>query len=229
MVRVFVADPDPIALGVIQHIIESDRQLELVGSTDQLVDLTRHATVADVGLVVVSEWFPGLVSPIDVVANLRQSGFVGVVVILALPTCEHELVRGLKAGVDAFILRSSDMSGLPRVLRRIVAEGTEVSSELMTPLLEEVKSEPTYDGLTWREREVLGLISEGSSNAKIATALGISVATVKTHVHHLIGKLGATSRLQLAIHGRELLDASKTRQPQDLDSSGSEGVDASHE
>jgi DNA-binding CsgD family transcriptional regulator len=57
--------------------------------------------------------------------------------------------------------------------------------------------------LTVREREILGLMSEGMDNREIALGLGISYATVRSHVRHLLGKLGARSKLEAVVRAAD--------------------------
>ncbi|CCF86094.1 hypothetical protein NITHO_7240001 [Nitrolancea hollandica Lb] len=77
----------------------------------------------------------------------------------------------------------------------------------------EVKSTPTIEPLTGRQREVLQLLAQGKTNAEIAAALSIRLTTVKGHVQHIIAKLEVTDRTQAAVRASQLglLPESSTR------------------
>jgi DNA-binding NarL/FixJ family response regulator len=97
-------------------------------------------------------------------------------------------VRAVAAG-DAVLSASVTRQLLDQVGRRLPAAVSTDSSVL--------------DTLTDREREVLRMLASGLSNAEIATALVLSEATVKSHVSHLLGKLGLRDRVQAVIYAYE--------------------------
>lgn len=74
----------------------------------------------------------------------------------------------------------------------------EATRDLGAPVVVLAPRLPALDGLTRREQEVAGLIAEGLRNTQIAARLGISIATVKDHVHRVLAKTGLSSRTQLA-------------------------------
>ena len=82
----------------------------------------------------------------------------------------------------------------PPITRRLIAEFARRSNPRPVPVL---------DGVTTREREVLTLIATGLSNAEIARALHITMATTKSHVSRLLAKLAARDRAQLVIAAYE--------------------------
>lgn len=124
-------------------------------------------------------------------------------VVVGNPTGEE--LRGLlAAGADALLARSIDVDDLLDTFRRVLGGERVVSPNLMATLVgmgaAPSTTAPAGDDanaevvLTAKEREVLARLAHGGSNDEIATALYVSAATVKTHLSHIYGKLGARSR-----------------------------------
>ncbi|MBN9613574.1 MAG: response regulator transcription factor [Actinobacteria bacterium] len=146
--------------------------------------------------------------------------------VLVLTTFGHEnyLFDALAAGVSGFLLKTSRAEQLidavralasgqallgPDVTRAVIERvaqdrGTTVADTVAPTPRQGQGSEPSQDpiadaGLTEREREVLGLLAEGRSNAEIAGALFLGEATVKTHVSNILQKLGVRDRIQAVV------------------------------
>jgi DNA-binding NarL/FixJ family response regulator len=105
---------------------------------------------------------------------------------------ERRLLEGLHAGAAGFALKSGDPEELEEAIRTVAA-GDHYVDPRLTPLLardagEEIKT------LSPREREILGLLSEGLSGEQAARQLTLSSETVRTHVRNAMAKLGATTR-----------------------------------
>jgi DNA-binding NarL/FixJ family response regulator len=117
---------------------------------------------------------------------------------------DERLLPAIQAGAAGYLLKNVEPSELARAIR--AAERGEAiidptaAARLVEAIAENsrtVVAEP--ERLTRREREVLELIAAGRSNKRIAFELGISEKTVKTHVGHLLAKLGVTDRTQAAL------------------------------
>ena len=93
---------------------------------------------------------------------------------------------------------------LVRAIRGAVDGNTPLSPTIATRVVEEIAhgggAPADVDDLTPRERDVLILIARGRSNKVIALELGVAEKTVKTHVSHILGKLGLTDRTQAALY-----------------------------
>ena len=130
--------------------------------------------------------------------------------ILVLTTFElDEYVFGaLDAGASGFLLKGGEPADLVHAIRIIAAGDSLLAPSVTRRLIHTYVSRPRplgptrHDGiteLTTREREVLGLIATGLTNAEIAQALHLSPLTAKTHVSRILMKLGARDRVQLVI------------------------------
>jgi DNA-binding NarL/FixJ family response regulator len=111
----------------------------------------------------------------------------------------------LEAGAAGYLLKNSQPAELARAIRAAQAGEAIIDSAVAARLVKTLSDGPqtprrdAFDRLTNRERDVLVLIANGRSNKRIALELGISEKTVKTHVGHVLAKLGVTDRTQAAV------------------------------
>jgi DNA-binding NarL/FixJ family response regulator len=133
------------------------------------------------------------------------------VLILTTFDLDRYVFAALRAGASGFLLKDTPPNDLLAAIR-VIADGEALLSPRVTRRLvaefakrPAVASEAAHrlDGVTEREREVLVLIARGLSNTEIAAELYLSIATVKSHIGHLLTKLGARDRAQLVIAAYE--------------------------
>ncbi len=135
--------------------------------------------------------------------------------VLILTTFHHDeyVVEALRAGASGFLLKDATPEDLVHAVR-VVAEGDALLAPSVTrQLLDHVVARmpgpapprnPALGELTERELEVLRLLARGLSNAEIAASLSVTDATVKTHVSHVLDKLGLRDRVQAVVLAYEL-------------------------
>jgi len=146
---------------------------------------------------------------IEATQRITQSGQTAGVRVLILTTFDlDDYVYGaLRAGASGFLLKDTPPADLLTAIRVIAAGDALLAPAVTRRLIAEFTRRPqpgqhpvtALDGVTDREREVLTLIGRGLSNAEIAQALHITMATAKTHISRLLAKLGARDRAQLVI------------------------------
>jgi DNA-binding NarL/FixJ family response regulator len=119
-------------------------------------------------------------------------------VILTASAAEHVLVAAIDAGAAGFVSKTRGLAEVTAAVRAAAAGEAVISPELLARLLPRLQRGQHSAGtdLTEREREVLGLLAEGLSNAAIADKLTVSVHTVRNHIANLSAKLGAHSKLE---------------------------------
>lgn len=113
--------------------------------------------------------------------------------LVALVTCEHEgeFVMRAGAGIRGYVTHQTSLEQLVATIQRAAAKGP--------PAPEPTRPAPiARAALTDREREILGLVGEGLANKEIARRLQIELATVKSHIHNILKKLGVNSRTEAA-------------------------------
>ena len=131
--------------------------------------------------------------------------------ILTTFDLDEYVFAALRAGASGFLLKDTDPGDLLAAIRVIAAGEGLLAPTVTRRLIEEFARRPdpgaaparSLDGITSREREVLGLIGAGLSNAEIAEQLRLTMATVKSHVGRLLMKLQARDRAQLVIAAYE--------------------------
>lgn len=111
---------------------------------------------------------------------------------------EGELIKkALEAGAIGYLLKDVSADDLAHAIRAAHAGRATLSPEAAQSLVETTNLPPTPGlDLTEREREVLVLMVEGSSNSQIAVKLGVSSSTIKSHVSNVLSKLGVNSRTE---------------------------------
>jgi DNA-binding NarL/FixJ family response regulator len=126
--------------------------------------------------------------------------------VLALTTfdTDQHVVDALRAGAVGFLLKDVTSDGLADAVRRAAAGEPVVAPSVLSRLMDHFTSQPPpppagLAELSERELEVLARIGAGLSNAEIAADLVVSMATVKTHVRHILAKLGVRDRAQAIV------------------------------
>ena len=124
---------------------------------------------------------------------------------------DEHVYDALKAGASGFLLKDAGADRIVRAVEQVVQGDMPVAAPVMARLVSSyvVRRPPSaqrsspVDQLSARELEVLTLVGRGLSNAEIAAALVISMATVKSHVRHLLAKLDLRDRVQAVVLAHE--------------------------
>ena len=203
MIKVALVDDQALVRTGFRMIIQSQPDMQVVGeATDgrEAVELIRKER-PDVVLMDIR--MPNL----DGIAATRQVSDTTKVVILTTFELDEYVFDALAAGASAFLLKAAPPEDLIRAIR-VVAEGDALLAPSVTrKLIEEFAKRPErtdtkakeLQTLTDREREVMGEVARGLTNAEIAQRLHVSETTVKTHVAHLLDKLELRDRVQAVI------------------------------
>jgi DNA-binding NarL/FixJ family response regulator len=201
-ITVATVEGDPLARRALREQLAAERDIDLVGEASDAasgVDLVRRQQ-PDLVLIAISRRDRNGTAAID--EMLRASPGTRIIV-LALEANEEAQMRLLRAGAAGWLLKSIDLEILPRVLRGVRAGEAAVPRSLGKRILEvamaagmrdDTRLRPIRSSLTPREWEVIDLLAEGATTPAIAAELQMSPATVRTHVKHILRKLGVHSR-----------------------------------
>ena len=213
MIRVLIADDQPLIRAGLRGILELESDLEVVGEAASGRQAVQQARDLDVDVVLMDIRMPGM-DGIEATATIFVNpamAHLSVLVLTTFETDEH-VMAALRAGASGFLGKGAQPEAVVEAIR-LVARGDALLSPAATrSLIERVLREPrvgqtqrqeqlqvTVEGLTERGREILVLVGEGLSNDDIADRFAISHHTVKTHVNRAMTKLGAHDRAQLVV------------------------------
>jgi DNA-binding NarL/FixJ family response regulator len=205
-IRVLIADDEALVRGGFRVLVETEPGMVVVGEAADgatAVELARQTHPDVVLMDIRMPGVDGLRATHEIAADPDLAG----VHVLILTTFDHDeyVVEALGAGAAGFLIKNTEPVQLLRGIR-VVAGGEALLSPGLTrrliARLVDGSAPPrlnadALDQLTAREKQIVGLVAHGLSNAEIATALTISHATAKTHVSRAMAKLGARDRAQL--------------------------------
>jgi len=215
MIRVLLADDQPLVRTGFRMILEVEDDIEVVGEASDGADAVRQAATLRPDLVVMDIQMP--VQDGIAATALITAAATSRVLILTTFHLDENVFGALQAGASGFLLKDTDATKLVEAIRIVHAGEAIVAPAVTRRLLERfARHLPAQDGdghdagraaavrralegLSARETEVLALVARGLSNAEIASELFVTETTVKSHVHHMLTKLGARDRVQLVV------------------------------
>jgi len=202
-IRVVVADDQELLRAGLCGIIGTDSGLAVVGQAgtgEAAVEAVRQER-PDVVLMDIR--MPGM-DGLEATRAITATSPARVLILTTFDLDEY-VYAALRGGASGFLLKDTPPRDLLAAIRVVAAGDALLAPRVTRRLITEFAARPSptpaqvLDGVTERERDVLLLVAEGLSNAEIAERLFIGPGTVKSHVAHLLTKLGARDRVQLAI------------------------------
>lgn len=214
-IRVALADDQLLLREGLRIIIEATPDMDLVGEAEDGEAATELAAAKQPDVLLMDIRMPRR-DGIAATETVRRVSPGTRVLLLTTFDTPDLVVEGLRAGAAGYLLKDCSAEEL-RAAIRAVARGqmllqTQSAAQLLASMATPTRTEEAGNGddgaqgeagLTEREREVLRLIAQGQTNAEIAAALVVSEATVKTHVHHMLTKLGARDRAHAIVLARQ--------------------------
>ena len=205
-IRLVIIDDHPIFREGVVSILGSEPDLDVVGqglTAEDALRLTRDL-LPDVILLDVN--MPG--GGLNAAETIATSFPVVKIIMLTGSADEDDVLAALKAGAHAYVLKGVAARELNTILHTVYAGEGYVTPSLAASLLSEMKSpvkekQPTkvdsFDELTDRERQILELIADGTSNKEIGQKLFLTEKTIKHYVTNILQKLHVSNRVQAAL------------------------------
>jgi len=205
-IRVIIADDEAIVRDGLRAIVEREDDLEVVGEAADGVQAVAVARELEPDVALVDIQMPNL-DGVEATRRLLSLPRPPRVLILTTFDRNEYVYESMRAGASGFLLKDVRRGQLTDAIRTVVDGNTLVAPAITRRLIEEFCRRPSPTGttlteladLTARELEVLELVAGGLSNAEIAATLVVAETTVKTHVAHVLTKLGLRDRAQAVV------------------------------
>lgn len=202
--RIVLIDDHPLFRSGVAQLVRSDPSLELAGEAGDGASGVALAERVDPDLVLIDLNMKAM-NGIETLRALRQRPLRARCVMLTVSDDGRDVLEAMRAGADGYLLKDLEPEELALRIREAVCGRVVIESSLAGVMADAAlqppapREDPRLAELTEREREILAWLADGRSNKEIARELGISDATVKVHIKHLLRKLGVKSRLEAAV------------------------------
>ncbi|MFT4135358.1 response regulator [Microbacterium sp.] len=214
-VRVLIVDDNSLVRAGLSAVLASDPGIEVVGEAASGPEALVRLGEAEAHVVLMDIEMPGG-NGIAATAQVHRLFPTTRVLMLTMFDLDEYVADALRAGAAGFLLKTTEPEDLVAAVKDCAAGATTLSPRVLEMLVdsftarpEPVPEPPGYRELTEREHDVLRSLAQGRSNAEIAAHLHMAETTVKSHVAHVLLKLGVRDRVQAAVlaHRARLVDS----------------------
>jgi len=197
--RILIVDDHSVVRQGLRLFLKYDPDLEVVGEASDGAEALRLAHELHPDVVLMDLLMPGM-DGITATAAIRRE--VPETEVLALTSVlEDALVVGaVRAGAIGYLLKDTQAEALCQAIKAAAAGQVQLTPKAAARLMQAVQAPEAPEALTERETGVLRLVAKGNSNKQIARTLHNTEQTVKTHVSHILAKLGVQSRTQATLY-----------------------------
>ena len=206
MIRVLIADDQALVRAGFRAILEAEDDLDVVGEAAGGRDAVALAHETEPDVVLMDIRMPDL-DGIEATRRLLKAESPPKVLMLTTFDLDEYLYEAMRAGASGFLLKDVPRDQLVAGVRTIAAGDALLAPALVRRLVKDFVRRPApgttvpaeLEALSDRELDVLRLVAGGLSNAEIAQELFVSETTVRTHVGHILAKLGVRGRVQAVV------------------------------
>jgi two-component system nitrate/nitrite response regulator NarL len=213
-VRVLLVDDHTLFRRGLCALLSRDARVLVVGDAADAGQGQRRAQELQPDVILLDNHMPG-VNGVDALPALRDAAPGARILMLTVSEDEEDLSVALRNGAAGYLLKTTEGEALVQALQRAHAGDSVIAPEMTSKLVAAYRgaaqqglqtSSPValaLESLSLRERDILRGIAGGASNKEIARNLAIAETTVKTHVQHILQKLGVSSRVHAAVLASE--------------------------
>ena len=206
--RVAVVDDHPVFRDGLASLISATPDMEVAAALTDGPEAVEFVAAGGVDVVLMDLNLPSL-SGVQATQQICGRPDAPAILVVTMVDDDDTVIAALRAGARGYVLKGAPGEEIITAVRTVAAGGAVFGAGVAAQVLAltatrpKVSAPPADDGLTDREREVLGLLARGASNAQIARSLGLSLKTVQNYVSRILDKLQVADRTQAALHARD--------------------------
>ncbi len=199
-IRALIVDDHPVTREGLRTALElSENVVVVVGEAASGEEAIERARELSPDIVFMDVRMPGM-DGIEATRRIRQAAPTTKVILITIDESRGAISEAIQAGVSGYLLKDASVDALVDAARNAVEGNAVIHPQLTKTFIEEARfgeSEgPSTTPLSKREREILQKVADGATTRQVASDLGISPHTVKTHLERIFEKLGANDRAQ---------------------------------
>jgi DNA-binding NarL/FixJ family response regulator len=192
LIRLLLADDHPVVRAGLRAVLATEPDFEVVAEAATAEQAVALADPGRVDVVLMDLQFGAGMHGADATAAITARPGGPVVLVLTTYDTDADILAAVEAGATGYLLKDAPPEELAAAVRAASAGGSALAPAVAHRLMDRMRTPGT--ALSRRETEVLQLVADGLSNQQISGRLHLSLATVKTHLVHVYGKLGVDSR-----------------------------------
>ena len=203
-ITVVVVEDEPKILRSQINLLRGFDEIDVVGQATSGTDAVTRVLALEPDVVLLDLGLPGI-DGIEVTKRLRAELPQTEVLIFTIFDDEEKVLAAIRAGASGYLLKGMEAQRIVQAIQEVHKGGSVVQPQLARRLLRHFQRQPQAEKSTTRlsprETEILVQISKGLSNPQVASTLGVSRATVRTHLEHIYAKLDVSNRTEAVTEG----------------------------